>query len=96
MERQVDIGADTKEFTPQRETQRNCIRRMSRLIQNLLDVARLDDGRLTLDRGLYTPQSLVDSVVAQHRIEADDRSIELISHCADDLNRIDGDARRIE
>ena len=96
MERLAKSDASGEAFTPQLETQRLCISQMKRLIQDLLDTARLEDGRLVLDRGLHLPGSIVDSVIAQHKIQADDRSVELVGHADDDLPRLDGDARRIE
>ncbi len=96
MERLASKGADGDAFANQLETQRLCISQMNRLIQDLLDAARIDDGRLSLDRTAYQPVHIVESVLDQHRIRAEDRSIELVANISDELPHIDADARRIE
>lgn len=96
MERHVDHDADAEDFRRQLQTQRICISKMKRLIQDLLDAARIEDGKISLSRGVYRPRQLVESTVEQHRIQAEDRSIELTVDVADDLPRVDVDNNRIE
>lgn len=96
MERHVERGANAEAFTRQLETQRMCIDQMRRLIQDLLEAARIEDGNLSLDRGIHRPEQLVEAAVGQHQIQADDRSMELTTDVADDLPAVDVDRRRIE
>lgn len=50
----------------------------NRLIQDLLDVARIEAGRLLLDRALYSPQKLMDEVLELMTPNAENASIPLI------------------
>ncbi len=96
MERHVKDGADAEKFSRQLQTQRLCISQMTRLIQDLLDAARIDDGKLLLSRTPLRPTQVVESAILQQEIQARDRSIELLSDVADDLPFVDADMRRIE
>jgi PAS domain S-box-containing protein len=55
-----------------------CARRMARLIRDLLDVARIDGGRLTLELERAAPGDLVKDVVAMFEVEASERSIRIV------------------
>ncbi|HZI43334.1 MAG TPA: ATP-binding protein, partial [Gemmatimonadaceae bacterium] len=68
---------------------------MNRLIQDLLDVASIEAGRLSLERGRETPQSIVDKARRMFEVEAAGRHIELMSEVPDDLPPINVDASRI-
>ncbi len=96
MERQVTKKDLAPAFSRQLKTQRLCIAQMNRLIQDLLDAARLEGGQLSMSRGLHMPEMIVASAFDQHRIQADDRGVTLTSHVDQGLPRIDGDARRID
>ena len=68
---------------------------MNRLIQDLLDVASIEAGRLSLERGRETPQSIVGSALRMFEVEATGRHIELASPATDDLPSVNVDATRI-
>lgn len=96
MERHVENDAPADTFSRQLETQRLCISQMKGLIQDLLDAARIEDGRLQLSRTSISPRQLVESALEQHRIQAGDHGIELSADVADGLCPVDADARRID
>jgi signal transduction histidine kinase len=50
----------------------------NRLIQDLLDVTRIEAGRLVLDRALYSPQKLMEEVLELMAPNAANASIQLI------------------
>jgi PAS domain S-box-containing protein len=50
----------------------------NRLIQDLLDVARIEAGRLALDRALYSPQNIMTEVLELMAPNAANASIQLI------------------
>ena len=96
MERKIANDADAEEFTEQLETQRHSISRMTRLIQDLLDAAKIEDGSLSLNRSPQPPARIIEAALSQHRIQTEDRSIELSADVADDLSLADADPRRLE
>lgn len=96
MERLVEKEGPPQSLTRELETQKLCIQRMNRLVQDLLDVARLDSGGLTLNRTAVNPIHLVESAISQHRIQAEDRDIELTASLAGSFPEVDVDPRRVE
>ncbi|HEX5520038.1 MAG TPA: ATP-binding protein [Longimicrobiaceae bacterium] len=69
---------------------------MDRLIQDLLDVVRLDAGQLALDRALVAPERLVHQVVELNAPLATARGLTLTSdRPAEELPPVEVDAQRI-
>ena len=69
--------------------------RMNRLIQDLLDVARIEAGRFAVDRQSLQPGVLVNELCESSRALAQDRSLELHCTAADDLPPILADRDRL-
>lgn len=70
--------------------------RVTRLLMDLLEVSRIDAGRVRLRRSSVDVAQLVTSTIdkARHRDDGKDRDIVL--HLDDDLPRISADADRVE
>jgi PAS domain S-box-containing protein len=68
---------------------------MERLIQDLLDVARAEAGRLTLERRPLDPASLLAEVAEIHRPLAAQRRIRLAAAAGEDLPPVAGDPGRL-
>ena len=69
--------------------------RANRLIQDLLDVARLQAGRLTVSRAPIDPVELAGEAVELHRSIADEKSLRLEAELPEALPTIDADRDRI-
>ncbi len=84
---------------PSRQEQLDIIRRtadrMRRLIENLLDVARLEEGGLALSRHAEDPASLVEETLEEHATLARERGIEMVARTAPGTPAIDVDRERI-
>jgi len=63
----------------------NAGRSLSRLIDNMLDVATLSNGSLTLQDRLFSPGGLLRSVREHFRPMAEKKGLDLSVECADDL-----------
>lgn len=99
MERAVGKDRPAADFAEHLQTQRLSIKRMNRLIEDLLDVARIENGKLSISQGAALPEELIAAALDQHRIQADDRGIELMSSPeieSSDLPYALADIRRIE
>jgi PAS domain S-box-containing protein len=70
-------------------------RRMNRLIQDLLDVTRMEAGGLALGRGKVRPAPVVSEAVDAHRPLASSESIELQLDLARDLPEVLADRDRL-
>ena len=68
---------------------------MMRLVNDLLDVARIDQGRFVLSKEKINLSSLVDEVIEGHRILAKASNVEINVEKTDALPEIIGDKRRI-
>lgn len=69
--------------------------RMNRLIQDLLNVARMDTTGLSVDRSPIAPTQLVANAMEVMQPLAAERSLELVAAVADGLPGVNADAERI-
>jgi signal transduction histidine kinase len=70
--------------------------RMNRLIQDLLDIKRLESGRLTLDLRPIAARALLLDAVEMLRAVASASAVELVLDAPDDLPRVTADAHRVQ
>jgi signal transduction histidine kinase/GGDEF domain-containing protein len=72
---------------------KNNIDRLSRLINDLLDMSKIEAGRLELKKSSVDISTLVEEVLSSFRNQATDKNIELITLIPNDLHPlyIDGD-----
>ncbi len=68
---------------------------MNRLIEDLLDVASIDAGRLSIDRGLEAVEPLVHSATSMLALEATEKNQRIETTLAPALPLINADAGRI-
>jgi len=78
-----------------REVIERSVSHMNRMINDLLEVARMESGHLTLVRTDLAPAELVAEVVEAHRARAEAASIELRAEPATDLAEAWGDKDRL-
>lgn len=71
------------------------VQQMNRLLGDLLDVARIEGGRLSVERQAVSVQELVSEVYEQFLPQARERSIELRSEIDDRCEEIHGDRWRL-
>ena len=69
--------------------------RMNRLIHDLLNVARMDTGRLTVETRDVEPAALIANAVELMQPIASEASVSLVSDVAESLPRVSADAERI-
>jgi len=80
----------------QQEIVRRAADRMNRMIQDLLDVKRMESGHLTIEVKAESPDILVNDAIEMLRPLASGRSIEMEASVADDLPAVLADAARIQ
>ncbi|HEX6135522.1 MAG TPA: PAS domain S-box protein [Longimicrobiales bacterium] len=73
---------------------RSCTDQMERLITNLLDLRRIEDGRLKLAKGSHSPARIVEDLEAEFRLTAGDRGVTFQTRC-DSGTTLEGDRDRI-
>jgi signal transduction histidine kinase len=70
-------------------------RRANRLIEDLLDVTRIEQGELTLAPAAQTPASLVEEGIEMLRSSAWDKGVELVTSVSADLPAVLADRDRL-
>jgi len=61
------------------------VERLSRAVQDLLDLAQLREARIPLEREFVRPRELIDETVRAHELMASERGQRLISECPDGM-----------
>ncbi|WP_395853761.1 PAS domain S-box protein [Cystobacter fuscus] len=84
-------ATDTKPL----ESIRKAVDRANRLIQDLLDVARMEAGRLTVDRVPEQTAPLVKEAAELHRALAEEKSIQLTIAVPEDVPPVFADRDRV-
>jgi signal transduction histidine kinase len=70
--------------------------RLDRIVKDLLDLARFENGVTALDTRLFDIQRLFEHVIARHEHDARGRGIALTSRIAFGADQVTGDPDRIE
>ncbi|MFP2902324.1 PAS domain S-box protein, partial [Corallococcus sp. 4LFB] len=77
------------------ETLQRSVQRANRLIQDLLDVARMDGGVLPVERRPLEVAPLIQEVMEQHRGLAEARALRLQAHVPEAVPRVLADPERL-
>ncbi len=77
--------------TVERETHR-----LERIVQELLDLARLEGGGVTLERRVFAPERLFRHVIDRHALDARERDVEMLAQVDPSADQIVGDPDRLE
>ncbi|MBZ4373664.1 PAS domain S-box protein [Corallococcus sp. AS-1-6] len=80
---------------PRLETLQKSVQRANRLIQDLLDVARMEGGSLTVERAPLEVAPLIQDALEQHRGLAESRSLSLQAHVPEGVPRVLADPQRL-
>lgn len=79
------------------DVMRRAVDQMDRLIQDLLDVARLEDGRLVMERERLRPGAVIADVMELHRPLADQKVLRLEAAVATEMEipEVEADRHRL-
>jgi two-component system, OmpR family, phosphate regulon sensor histidine kinase PhoR len=69
---------------------------LSQMVTELLELSRIESGRLTLDLRPVVPSDLLASVNQRMRLQAERAGLKLRVECAEDLPRVSMDIQRME
>src|SRR5574337_447023 len=70
-------------------------RHLLRLINDVLDLSKIEAGQMWLNPGEYSIQSLIDSVISATRSRATEKQLELVGRIEADLPVVWGDSKRM-
>ncbi len=74
---------------------RSSVNHMNRLVQDLMDISRIETGKMRLDMGPVVPEDIVKEVVQSHQNEIDSKKQTLHMDITPDLPVIMGDRGRL-
>jgi PAS domain S-box-containing protein len=86
---------DEKTRAELRVTIAQSVESMNRLIQDLVDVASIERGQLSLERAPVSPGRVVDRAMQMFRVEAEQHGIRLVREIQTDLPELDADEARL-
>jgi signal transduction histidine kinase len=69
--------------------------RLGRLVEQLLDLSKLESGEVALSRGPVRLESLVARVLSEIEVARADRGVRVVPHLPADLPPVDADAERV-
>ncbi len=69
---------------------------LSQMVSELLELARIESGRVPLNMQEVSPSLVVNNAVERLRLQAERANLEIILECADDLPEILADPPRLE
>jgi signal transduction histidine kinase len=69
--------------------------RLQRIVDELLDIARLDAGRTRMALSSHDPEEMVQHAIAEWEGPYREKGVRLESHCAPDLPRMEVDSVRV-
>jgi PAS domain S-box-containing protein len=84
----IDMELPEERKTEQLHIIRRASLRMNRLIEDLLDVSRIEAGGLTVEPQPTDVEPVISEAVELHALRAEDQGIELLSHVPPDLPRV--------
>ena len=90
-----DIALSDEERRVQFQIIGRSAQRMNRLIQDLLDVARIEGGRLTISCRCEDPSALATEAGESFRVIAEEKSLTLATEIASGLRRVYADRDRV-
>ncbi|HEX5973412.1 MAG TPA: ATP-binding protein [Gemmatimonadaceae bacterium] len=87
--------APTESVRSMAEVIRESAQWMGRIIQDLLDVSRIESGRLPLERGSVSVASVLDAIEDLMRIQVDNAGVQLVIERSGHLPALDADRERV-
>jgi len=90
------VGPLTEKQADLMSAARQDCERLQSIVDDLLDLSRIQSGRLELSWGAAAPRELVDAALEEHRNEANAAGIELAGFAGEHLPQVSVDRERVE
>jgi two-component system, OmpR family, sensor kinase len=91
-----DIALSSSQRAQYLETIERETRRLERIVQDLLDIARIESDAIPLDQRDFATARVFQHVVDRHQAEADSRNVQLAIAVDDSADQLFGDPDRLE
>ena len=77
------------------KTAQEDVQRLRDLVNDLLDLSKIESGKIDMDRSAADPNQLVEKAINLLQIQADNKKIELTSQVADNLPAVNADFSKV-
>ncbi|MGC1310236.1 MAG: ATP-binding protein [Phormidesmis sp.] len=77
------------------ETAREDVQRLRELVNDLLDLSKIESGKIEMSQAATDPKQLISKAIALLKIQADEKDIQLTSHMANNLGAVNADATKV-
>jgi len=91
-----DIALSPTQRSEYLDTIEHETRRLERIVEDLLDIARLENGVVAFERRYFATEQLFAHVVQRHRATAGGRDIEIVASVEASADQLFGDPYRLE
>ena len=91
-----DIALSSEQRSQYLDTIERETRRLERIVQDLLAIARLENDAMALDERYFAPARLFRYVIERHQKDADARHVELTATVDEAADQLFGDPNRLE
>ncbi|MDY7226417.1 HAMP domain-containing sensor histidine kinase [Hyalangium rubrum] len=90
------VGPVTEKQADLLHAAREDCERLQGIVDDLLDLSRIQAGRLVLDVRRVSTAELVEGALGVHRAAAEDRSVRLVSEVAPEVEEVEVDTERVQ
>ncbi|MBE9059711.1 ATP-binding protein [cf. Phormidesmis sp. LEGE 11477] len=77
------------------QTAQEDVERLRELVNDLLDLSKIESGKLEMEKATVDPKALVEKAIDLLKIQAEDKQIEVTSQTASNLPHVEADINKI-
>ncbi len=77
------------------QTAQEDVERLRDLVNDLLDLSKIESGKLEMEKTTTDPGSLVEKAIELLKIQAEDKQVEIISQMAGNLPKVEADFNKV-
>ena len=77
------------------QTAQEDVQRLRDLVNDLLDLSKIESGKIDIDQSEIAPDQLIDKAIALLKIQSDEKGIEVTSQVAANISKVNADANKV-
>ena len=77
------------------ETAKEDVQRLRDLVNDLLDLSKIESGKIDMDRTEVDPRQLIEKAISLLKIQSDEKEIEITSQIAGNVSRVNADPNKV-
>ncbi|MGB3765523.1 MAG: ATP-binding protein [Phormidesmis sp.] len=77
------------------QTAQDGVKRLRDLVNDLLDLSKIESGKIDLDQAEVAPSDLIEKAIDLLKIQSDEKGLEVTSQVAENISKVNVDANKI-